>query len=107
MAVWAVSEYGCISGVIGGEGAILTPVVAVSLVTIPFLVVAAGACLYCWRALQRARNLSPTDDQTVESTRFFAKTGVVLNAVFAGVILTETLPVYFFLDDCRAFTLRM
>lgn len=106
LAVWALSEYGCISGVLG-EGAVLTPVVAVSVVTVPFLAVAVGACLYSWRALRVSRTASPTGNQAVESTRFFAATGLVVNAVFTGVILAETLPVYFFLDQCRSFSMGM
>lgn len=103
LAVWALSEFGCMDateGFLGFDG----PLVPLTLITLPFLLVAVAALVVSWRLRGRADRKGADGsgaDYTGEDGSFMVRAGFISSAIFVLIILVETVPVFAFLDICR------
>jgi hypothetical protein len=101
LVIWIISEFGCIGGApTWSEG--LGTAVVMMLASLPFLGIAMYAAFLSFR-LRRVDVAHHADrDNTI---RFLATTGLIVNPLFAGIMLVESLPMFYFLNECRAFSL--
>jgi hypothetical protein len=101
LVVWIISEFGCIGAQPAWSTGLGTAVVMM-LASLPFIALAGFATFLSYRAY-RADD-APRSDHS-ETQLFFAKTGLIVNPLFAAIMLVESIPMFFFLNECRAFSL--
>jgi len=100
LSIYAIGEFGCVSGA-GDIFYMGISVVAWLILVLSFLLfaVAASASLVGYLDTRRARleeNFRPEE----EGGRFLSSFGFMLSALFALIILVESLPVFAYLDGC-------
>lgn len=98
LVVWAIAEFGCVSGALE-IGGLRSPVVILTLVSLPFLGVAAAAVYVGW-----SRNRTAAADDSNLGGRFMAGTGAITSGIFIVVMIAEIVPLFYFLDECRSFS---
>lgn len=93
MVAWSIAEFGCL-----GETRETTDDRGVSIlawailgVTMVCLALAAWATLASWRRARAAREAE---------TGFVGRAGLIANPLFMFIILVQTVPVFFHLNDC-------
>lgn len=101
LAVYAIAEFGCVSG--WGRGTFLGVtglswlLLAVSAI---MLGVCTGSVLLARRSLHRLRKASGSGTIPPHSHFFVARTGFISGTLFGLIILVETLPIFFYLQRC-------
>jgi hypothetical protein len=101
LVIWIISEFGCIGAQPAWSTGIGTAVVMM-LASLPFIGLAGFATFLSWR-IHRAPEESRSD--LSETQRFFAKVGLIVNPLFVAIMLVESLPMFYFLNECRSFSL--
>ncbi len=99
LIVWAIAEFGCVAGSIEITG-IDSPILILSLVSIPFLVMGIAAVVLGWTRLRSLPHPDTEDPQASSSARFMLRTGVWTSALFVFIMLVEAVPIFFFVAEC-------
>lgn len=99
LVVWGIAEFGCVTGSIEVAG-IDNPVVLLTLVSIPFLLMGITAAVLGWTGLKSLPPPDAADPQASTSARFMLKTGLWTSALFVFIMLVEAVPVFLFMSDC-------
>lgn len=101
LAAYAIAEFGCFGGLAdrawGGISAVSWGIIAVTIPAVAIAVAAVWIAGRAARAFESSREL-PNMDGTAA---FLARIGFYSSGVFLLVILAQTLPIVFFLGDCR------
>lgn len=91
VAAWLIAEFGCVGGSRDTSGDGVSPVAwAVFGTTAVCLGLAGWATWSSWRRTRGG----------AAGSGFIGRTGLILNPLFAMVILAQTVPVFFYLKDC-------
>lgn len=101
LVIWIISEFGCI-GAAPAWGSGISTAVIMMLASLPFIAIA-GYATYVSYGLTKssAHNVADRDN----TRGFMAKVGLITNPLFVGIMLIESVPMFFFLNECRAFSL--
>lgn len=102
IVVWIIAEFGCVSGALE-IGGLRSPIVVLTIASIPFLAVAGAAVFVGWR-----RRRSPAGgDETRSSASFMGRAGIIASGIFLVIMMAEMVPIFYFLDECRSFSLLL
>jgi hypothetical protein len=98
-AVWLIAEFGCMTA-LGRPGPMGYSWVAWTIlgVSLLCLAVAGLATLVSWKYSQGGGG---SDGE--RPGRFAARTGLVANPIFMFIIISQTLPVFFYMKDCGTY----
>jgi len=92
LAIWLIAEFGCVGEARKPPGEGLSAVAwGILAATGICLGLAGWATRASWRRARSERG---------SEAKFLGRTGLVLNPLFALVILAETVPVFFYLEKC-------
>lgn len=99
LLVYVIAEWGCVPplpevrmlGMTGTAWLLL-------LVSVAMFVAACAAAVLAHRSARTHRQ--DADDDRTTPGRFMARTGLLLSALFAFIILVETIPIFFFTSHC-------
>lgn len=100
LSIYAVGEFGCVSGmdhiIYAGISAVAWMILILSAVA---LVIAMAAAFVGYRDTHRdnAQKVSSPED---DGGRFLSSFGFLLSSLFVFIIFVETLPVFVYLDGC-------
>ncbi|MEX0717840.1 MAG: hypothetical protein WD066_14695 [Planctomycetaceae bacterium] len=99
LAAYAIAEFGCFGGLAGHSwGGISAVAWSIIGVTIPAVAIAVAAV---WIAGRAAGEFESNAGELERTDSFLARIGFYSSGIFLLVILAQTLPVLFFLGDCR------
>lgn len=101
LLAWIISEFGCLGGL--GQTALLGlsgTAWLVILVSAATFAVSVAATIVARAMDKRLKPRRDTAAEEIGTDLFFARVGVITSALFAFVILVETIPVFFFLRSC-------
>jgi hypothetical protein len=101
LVIWIISEFACI-GAAPAWGSGISTAVVMMLASLPFIAIA-GYATYVSYGLTKDAGRHPSDRDNTHG--FMAKVGLITNPLFIGIMLIESLPMFFFLNECRAFSL--
>lgn len=97
LAVYAVAEWGCVMTAprpgLRGE----SPVVLMIVVSVACLLLAGAAAAVAYGSLRRVRG-SSGERSGVQA--FMAYTGLISNGLFAFVIVSQAVPIFYFVSAC-------
>ncbi|MFW5972695.1 MAG: hypothetical protein ACOCTG_01790 [Bacteroidota bacterium] len=99
LVVWVTAEFGCISGVLQ-IGGLRSPVVVLTLVSVPFLVLAGYAAVVGWKLSRAYRD----DIESDSAGTFMARAGMITSLLFVVIMIAEMVPLAFFMNECRSFS---
>lgn len=100
LSIYAIGEFGCVSGV-GDIFYMGISLVAWLILVVSFLLFAVAASASLIGYLDKRRDSSDTHSPPEEEGgRFLSSFGFMLSALFTLIILVETLPVFAYLDGC-------
>jgi len=95
LVVWVIAEFGCIGGLANPGpfevSGVVWAVIAASLVFIGLAGFAIVTSVLCRRRLSG------------ENPRFVARYGLAANPLFLLIIIAQSLPVFFYLQDCGSY----
>lgn len=101
VAAYAIAEFGCVGRLrqlsFAGLNAVAWLIIAASVVTLLAAVVSAWLA---YRSEQRLRAGLDADEPESVAEREVARTGWITSGLFALVILVESLPIFYYLQDC-------
>ena len=100
LLAYAVAEFGCLSGM-GETRAVGLTLVAWMLLGVSVLAsgLAGLAIVVSWRVSRRLRGVVGNDEGE-RATVFSVRLGLILNVVFAAVIVVQTIPIFYYLSKC-------
>jgi hypothetical protein len=100
LTIYAIGEFGCVSGwdniTYGGLSAVAWMILIVSAVSLA--VALAGTLVGYLDSRRDSRQESPTDHD--EGGKYLSSFGWILSAIFSLIILVESLPVFGYLHGC-------
>ncbi len=100
LSAYAVAEFGCV-GQLGARsfGSIsLVAWLELGVTAVTFLIAAAATAI-SYQCLARMRAISPANSN-LEPELYSARAGLYASAIFAFVILFESIPILFYLRSC-------
>ena len=103
LLAYLIAEFGCVSGqdsiVVGG---IALPALLLLLMSVLMFTVAAGAALAARLAGRRLARDGDHDrgGQAVAAERAMARTGLYASALFAFIIVVQSVPIVFYVRGC-------
>jgi hypothetical protein len=98
IAAWAAAEFGCLSGRGGSHAGGISMVAWLALgISLACLLLAAGAIGASLLCAKRSHGPTP---EAADTTRFIAGYSLWANAIFAVIIVAQTIPIFFHLRDC-------
>lgn len=99
IGMWVVAEFGCVAAR-GGDGGVITlTYVLLSVLSLLCLAGAGLAAFVAWRS-ERQIAASGEDAPGRDTGLFMARTGIIANGLFALVIVSQTVPLFFFASRC-------
>ena len=100
LLAYAVAEFGCLSGMgetrAGGLTLVAWMLLGVSVLAAGLAGVAIGVSVRFHRRLRAAAG----GDEGGRATAFSVRLGLISNVVFGGVILVQTIPIFYYLGKC-------
>jgi hypothetical protein len=102
LVAYGVAEFGCVGGTDASQplGISLVAWIVLALSALTFAVAAAAAIMAYHVGSQLARLESSPSVSVSEGKLYAAKAGWLTSGLFALVIAVETLPIFYFLQDC-------
>jgi hypothetical protein len=101
LVIWIISEFGCI-GAAPAWGTGISTAVIMMLASLPFLAIAGYATWVSYGLTKTSVRHRKDRDNT---HGFMARVGLITNPLFIAIMLVESMPMFFFLNECRAFSL--
>lgn len=99
LVIWIIAEFGCVSGVLD-VGGLRSPVVVLTMASVPFLAVALAAVYVGWSRYRAGA----AADASGSGSRFLTGTGAIASGIFVVIMIAEIIPIFYFLDGCRPFS---
>lgn len=100
LLAYAVAEFGCLSGMgetrVGGLTLVAWMLLGVSVLAAGIAGVAIVVSLRFHRRLRAAE----VGGEGERATAFSVRLGLISNVVFAGVIIVQTIPIFYYLREC-------
>lgn len=101
VAAYAIAEFGCVGRLrqqsFAGLNAVAWLIIAASVLT---LLAAVASTWLAYRSEQRLCAAPRSDEPVWVAEREVARTGWITSGLFALVILVESLPIFYYLQDC-------
>ncbi len=102
LAVWALAEFGCLSPLARPGPLEVSWVAWLGLaVSVLFFALGGVATWASWRCGRRFGAVTPPEGG--DTVRFVARYGLVANPLFMLIIITQTLPFFYYLSDCGTY----
>lgn len=102
LAVWAFAEFGCLSRLAHPGPLDVSWVAWLGLVASLLCFALGGVATWAsWRCRQRLEAAHPPAGG--ETARFVVRCGLVANPFFMLIIVTQTLPIFYYLRDCGTY----
>lgn len=99
LVIWIIAEFGCVAGALD-VGGLRSPVVVLTIASVPFLAVAFAATFVGW---SRYRSVAASDESG-SGARFMAGTGAIASGIFVVIMIAEIIPIFYFMNECRSFS---
>lgn len=101
LLVYGIAEFGCRAGwgtrELLGLNWVWWSLLAVTVAT---LILASSATVVGWRQARLSRALAPDLNAEHHARLFTARAGWITSGLFVVIILVQTIPLFFFLEDC-------